>query len=82
MCYFPAGKLAFYESVTMKNRNADRWNKESMESKVRWFMSLSMTERMEVFCEFSDLMVAINPDIGDKKRAESTAGSVQVLSAK
>lgn len=41
-----------------------------------------MTERMEVFCEFNDLMLAINPDIGEKKRAESTAGSVQVLSAK
>ncbi len=53
-----------------------------MESKVRWFMSLSMTDRMEVFCEFNDFMLAINPDIGDKKRVESTAGSVQVLSAK
>lgn len=70
------------KAVRMENRNAGRWDKESMESKVRWFKSLSMTERMEVFCEFNDLMLAINPDIGEKKRAESTAGSVQVLSAK
>ena len=70
------------KAIAMVNLNSDRWDKESMESKVRWFKGLSMAERMDVFCEFTDLMIAINPDIGAKKRAESTPGSIQVLSAK
>ncbi len=66
----------------MEKMNAHKWEKESMESKVRWFKSLSIVERMEVFCEFTDLLLSLNPDIGAKKRAESITGSVQVLSAK
>jgi hypothetical protein len=41
------------------------WKEESMEAKVRWFQSLTMEERMEAFCAFTDLMLALNPRLPD-----------------
>jgi hypothetical protein len=56
-------------------------NQESMEAKTRWFRSLSMADRMEVFCSFIDLALAVNPKLKDRNHAEPIAGRVQVLSA-
>jgi hypothetical protein len=52
-----------------------------MEAKTRWFKSLSMAERMEVFCSFIDLALSVNPELKDLNHAEPIAGRVQVLSA-
>jgi hypothetical protein len=52
---------------------------ESPEAKARWFQSLSLAERMELFCNFTDLILSINPDIVERKNAEPTSGRVQVL---
>jgi len=60
-----------------------------MEAKARWFRSLSMTDRMEVFCSFTDLALSVNPhllvrrriDGKDRTNAQPIAGRVQVLSA-
>ena len=53
---------------------------ESMEAKTRWFRSLSMADRMEVFCSFTDLALSINPHLKDRTHAQPIAGRVQVLS--
>jgi hypothetical protein len=53
---------------------------ESIEAKTRWFRSLSMAERMEVFCSFIDLALSINPNLKDRNRAQPSAGRVQVFS--
>jgi len=52
---------------------------ESIEAKARWFQSLSMQERMEVFCEFTDLLLELNPKLAELKDAQPIEGCVQVL---
>jgi len=54
---------------------------ETIEAKVRWFRTLSLAERMEMLCEFTDLALEINPDLAGKKDAQPTKGRVQILSA-
>jgi len=56
-------------------------SQESMEAKTRWFRSLSVDERMDVFCSFTDLALSVNPKLKDRNHAEPIAGRVQVLSA-
>lgn len=53
---------------------------ESLEAKARWFQSLSLTERMELFCAFTDLIMSANPEIMEQKDAQSVAGRVRVIS--
>lgn len=57
------------------------WSAETPEAKVRWFRSLSVTERLDVFCDFTDLVLAINPRLMESKpHAAAAPGRVQVLS--
>ncbi|MGB2806608.1 MAG: hypothetical protein WBC22_02625 [Sedimentisphaerales bacterium] len=56
-------------------------NQESIEAKARWFRSLSLADRMEVFCSFTDLALSVNPELKDRNHVEPIAGRVQVLSA-
>jgi hypothetical protein len=55
---------------------------ETIEAKARWFRSLSMTERMEIFCSITDLALSAHPKLKDRVHAQQTTGRVQVLSAK
>jgi hypothetical protein len=34
---------------------------ETMEAKARWFQSLTMEERADLLCEFTDMILEINP---------------------
>jgi hypothetical protein len=52
---------------------------ESPEAKARWFQSLSVSERMEIFCDFTDLALSLNPALMEKKDAQPVAGRVRVL---
>lgn len=54
---------------------------EMAESKARWFQSLSLAERMEMLCMFSDLVLENNPLIVERKDDQPFAGRVRVLSA-
>ncbi len=56
-------------------------NDESIEAKVLWFRSLSLSERMDVLCAFTDLALELNPQLPDKKCAQPTKGRIQILSA-
>ncbi len=51
-----------------------------MEAKTRWFRSLSVAERMGVFCSFTDLALSVNPGLKDRTHARPVAGRIQVLS--
>ena len=53
---------------------------ESIEAKARWFQSLSLSERMDLLCFFTDLILSNNPEIVEKKDAQPIAGRVRVLS--
>jgi hypothetical protein len=52
---------------------------ESLESKSKWFKSLSMEDRMQIFCEYTDIAFALNPNIAEKRDAQSITGRIQVL---
>ena len=54
---------------------------ETPEAKARWFQALSLEERMEPLCEFTDLILANNPRILDRVHAEPAPGRVQIISA-
>jgi hypothetical protein len=53
---------------------------ETPEAKARWFQSLSLSERMDLLCFFTDLVLENNPLIAERKDAEPIAGRVRVLS--
>ena len=53
---------------------------ETIDAKARWFQSLPLSERMEIMCAFTDLALEINPDLPDKKDAQSLDRSVQIIS--
>lgn len=53
---------------------------ETPEAKARWFQSLSLEERMEMLCFFTDLILSTNPDLAEHKDAQSVTGRVQVVS--
>ena len=53
---------------------------ESIEAKVRWFRALSLSERMEIFCNYTDLALELNPDLAGKKDAQPIKGRVRIIS--
>jgi hypothetical protein len=54
---------------------------ETPEAKARWFRSLTVQERIRVFCEWCDLALAMNPHIAEKKNrnAPRAKGPVCIL---
>lgn len=65
--------------MMLKAISHDR-QEETPEAKVLWFQSLSLSERMDLLCFFTDLILANNPEIVEQKHAQSTSGRVRVLS--
>ena len=55
-------------------------HEETPEAKARWFQSLSLTERMELLCTYTDLILSKNPTIADTKDAQSTSRSIRIVS--
>ena len=53
---------------------------ETIEAKVEWFRSLSLSERMDLLCNITDLALTLNPDILEKKDAQPVKGRIRVLS--
>ena len=45
---------------------------ESLEDKARWFKSLSLEERMQVFDEFTDFLLAVNPRLFETKTKDAS----------
>lgn len=52
---------------------------ESIEAKARWFQSLSVEERMELLCQFTDMIISANPKIMEQKDAQPIKGRVFVV---
>jgi hypothetical protein len=55
---------------------------ESIESKVRWFQSLSLNERMELLCAFTDLALSIQPELANRRHAEPASKHIRVITEK
>jgi len=52
---------------------------ESLEAKARWYQSLTMEERADLLCEFTDLLLSLNPQIVEKKDAQPIEGRIRVI---
>jgi hypothetical protein len=52
---------------------------EEIDAKTRWFRSLSFAERMDLLCEFTDMILNVNPRIAEKRYAQPVAGRILVL---
>ncbi|MCP5104695.1 MAG: hypothetical protein GY950_15025 [bacterium] len=63
----------------MKKEVLHGFENETMESKARWFQSLPISERMEMLCMFTDMILENNPKIVEKKDVKSLTGRIQVL---
>ncbi len=64
----------------IKNTVSHNFEDESMIAKARWFQSLSLQERMDLLCFFTDLIVQNNPQILEKKKhVKPTWGRFQIL---
>ena len=55
---------------------------ETIEEKARWFQTLTMQERADLFCEITDLILAINPKIAEQKIIQPVPGRILVVSKK
>jgi len=53
---------------------------ESIEAKVEWFRSLSIEERMDLLCCYTDLALTLNPEILEKKDDQPFNRRIQILS--
>lgn len=56
------------------------FQEKTPEAKARWFQSLPLSERMELLCSFTDLILTTNPRIAEQKDAQPVEGRVRVLS--
>lgn len=54
---------------------------ETIEAKARWFQSLTLEERMDMLCAFTEFLLSTNPEIAEKKNAQPIEGRFLVLSA-
>ena len=54
---------------------------ESIEAKTRWCRALPLSERMEMFCLYTDMALTLNPKLADKKDAQQTERPVRIISA-
>ena len=63
----------------MKPNISHNREKETFAAKAKWFQSLSLEERMDIFCQFTDFILENNPNIVKKKYAKSTAGRIQII---
>ncbi len=55
---------------------------ESLDAKARWFQSLSLEERMNIFVAFTNLILENNPDIVKKKYVRPASERIRVISKK
>jgi hypothetical protein len=55
-------------------------NEETIEAKARWFQSLTIEQRIEVFNSFVNLALFLNPNLPNLKDARPVKGRIQILS--
>jgi len=63
----------------MKPRILTSREAETSEAKARWFQSLSVAERMELLCAYTDLILENNPRVGERRNAQPTSPGIRVL---
>lgn len=56
-----------------------QWEDETLEAKARWFQHLSIQERMELLCAFTDFFLMIRPTITECEDAQPSAKRIRIL---
>jgi hypothetical protein len=69
------------ESIIVNPSVIHDHQEETIEAKTRWFRSLTLAERMEMLCAFTELLLSANPQIVEQENAEPVEGRVRVLRA-
>jgi hypothetical protein len=64
----------------MNDKISHNRSDETIEAKVKWFRSLSLSERMDLLCNFTDLALTLNSGLPEKKDAQPVKGRIRVLS--
>jgi len=64
----------------MKKEVSHSREEESIEAKTRWFRSLSLAERMDLFCSFTELALEVNPKLPELKDAQQTKRRIRIVS--
>lgn len=64
----------------MDKRISHDRKEETMEAKARWFQSLTLDERIELLCQYTDMILEVNPKVMEKKDAQPVRGRVLVIS--
>lgn len=64
----------------MEKKILHSFQAETIEAKTRWFRSLTIEERANNLVMFTEMALALNPELGMKKHAEPVKGRVLVLS--
>ncbi len=65
--------------VQMKPNVSHDRRLETPEAKARWFQSLTMEERMRVFADYMNLILAVNPSITKRKHVEPAKEGIQIF---
>lgn len=65
--------------MNMNTKISHNRDDESIEAKVEWFRSLSIEERMDLLCCYTDLALTLNPEILEKKDDQPFNRRIQVL---
>ena len=57
------------------------WNEDSLTEQARWFSSLSLEERMQLFDEFTEFLLSVNPSLLDNKisNAAPTEAHIRIV---
>jgi hypothetical protein len=76
----PRKEFLRYIGVAMAMTVSHERAEETPEAKARWFQSLPLSERMDLLCLFTDLIMENNPRLAERKDAKPIAGRVRVLS--
>jgi hypothetical protein len=63
----------------MEKEISHTFEDETPEAKARWFQSLSLAERMDMLCFFTDMILENNPGILESRNVKSFTGRFQVL---
>lgn len=68
------------KAITVLGTISHDRREESLEAKARWFQTLSLAERMDLLCAFTDMILSVNPEIVERKpNAQPASGRVRVL---
>jgi hypothetical protein len=52
---------------------------ENLLAKARWFQTLTFTERADLLCQFTDLILEVNPKVIERKNVKPIEGRIRIV---